>query len=83
MAPVLKNSLIIISDAVEPETAIMIKKLVEEQYAEYINLISNQVVNLADYSANDEEGNIAIQALDSISGSNFKRSRVADKMAKR
>lgn len=79
----IKEFPIIISDAVEPETAIMIKKLVEEQYAEYINLlISNQVVNLADYTANDEEGNIAIQALDSISGADFRRSRIADKAAK-
>lgn len=79
----IKEFPIVISDAVEPETAITIKKLVEEQYAEYINLlISNQVVNLADYSANDMEGNIAIQALDSISGSDFRRSRIADKAAR-
>lgn len=78
----IKEFPIVISDAVEPETALMIKKLVEEQYAEYINLlISNQVVNLADYSANNEDGNIAIQALDHISGSDFRRSRIADKAA--
>ena len=45
----IKEFPILISDSVEPETALMVKKLVEEQYAEYINLlISNQVVNLAD-----------------------------------
>lgn len=79
----IKEFPIVISDNVEPETAVMLKKLMEEQYAEYINLlISNQVVNLADYRANEEDGNIAIQALDSISGSNFKSSRVADEMNK-
>ena len=79
----IKEFPILISDNIEPETAVMLKKLMEEQYAEYINLlISNQVVNLADYRANDEDGNIAIQALDTISGSNFKKSRVPDEMAR-
>lgn len=79
----IKEFPIIISDSVEPETAIMLKKLMEEQYAEYINLlISNQVVNLADYTANDENGNIAIQALDSISGTDFKKSRIANTAAR-
>lgn len=79
----LKTFPIIISDNVEPETAVMLKKLMEEQYAEYINLlISNQVVNLADYSTGDENGNIAIQALDTISGPDFSKNRVANKAAR-
>lgn len=70
---------IIISDNIEPETAITLKKLMEDQYAEYINLlISNQVVNLADFRAGNTDGNIAIQALDSISGSDFSSTRAAD-----
>lgn len=79
----IKEFPIIISDNIEPETAVMLKKLLEEQYAEYINLlISNQVVNLADYRANDQDGNIAIQALDTISGTDFKKSRIANTAAR-
>lgn len=80
----IKTFPIIISDNIEPETAVMLKKLMEEQYAEYINLlISNQVVNLSDFSANDPEGNIAIQALDQISGNDFSKSRVANAAARK
>lgn len=79
----IKEFPIIISDNIEPETAVMLKKLLEEQYAEYINLlISNQVVNLADYRSNDQDGNIAIQALDTISGTDFKKSRIANTAAR-
>lgn len=79
----LKTFPILISDNVEPETVVMLKRLMEEQYAEYVNLlVSNQVVNLADYKAGDEDGNIAIQALDTISGNDFSKSRVANKAAR-
>lgn len=79
----LKTFPIIISDNVEPESAVMLKKLLEEQYAEYINLlISNQIVNLTDFRAGNTEGNIAIQALDQISGTDFSSRRVADNAAK-
>lgn len=71
---------IIVSDNISPETVIMLKKLLEEQYAEYINLlISNEVVDLSVYKGGQEGSNIAIQALDKISGSDFSRSRVANK----
>lgn len=74
---------IIISDNVEPETAIMLKRLMEEQYAEYINLlISNQVVNLADFTAGSEKGNIAIQAIDAISGADISNNSIAHNLAK-
>ena len=79
----LKTFPIIISDNVEIDTAVMLKKLLEEQYAEYINLlVSNQVVNLADYTAGDENGNIAIQALDSLDGTDFSKSRIANTAAR-
>lgn len=79
----LKTFPILISDNVEPETVVMLKRLMEEQYAEYVNLlVSNQVVNLADYKAGNEDGNIAIQALDTISGNDFSKSRVANKAAR-
>lgn len=76
----IKQFPIIISDNVEPETVVMLKKLMEEQYAEYINLlVSNQVIDLSAYEAGSENGNIAIQALDTISGTNFNKSRLANK----
>ena len=79
----LKTFPIIVSDNLEPETVIMLKKLMEEQYAEYINLlVSNQVINLSNYSASDETGNIAIQALDTLSGTDFSKSRVANTAAR-
>lgn len=79
----IKTFPIIISDAVEVETGVILKKLMEEQYAEYINmLVSNQVIDLSGYSASEEKGNVAIQALDSISGTDFSKSRVADTAAR-
>jgi len=67
----IKSFPIIISDNVEPETAVMMKRLLEEQYAEYINLlISNQIIDISEYESG-AEGNIAIQALDKISGHDF------------
>ena len=73
---------ILVSDNVEPETVVMLKKLMEEQYAEYISLlINNQVIDLSDYSVGDETGNIAIQALDTLSGAQFGKGKVANKAA--
>ena len=70
---------IIVSDNVEPDTVMTLKRLMEEQYAEYINLlVSNQVIDLSAYST-DENGNIAIQALDDISGTDFSKRRLANK----
>ena len=70
---------IIVSDNVEPDTVMTLKRLMEEQYAEYISLlVSNQVIDLSAYST-DETGNIAIQALDTISGTDFSKRRLANK----
>ena len=70
---------IIVSDNVEPDTVMTLKRLMEEQYAEYINLlVSNQVIDLSAYST-DENGNIAIQALDDISGTDFSKRSLANK----
>ena len=75
----LKTFPIIVSDNVEPDTVMTLKRLMEEQYAEYINLlVSNQVVDLSAYST-DENGNIAIQALDDISGTDFSKRSIANK----
>jgi hypothetical protein len=61
----IKSFPIIISENVEPETSVMIKRVMEEQYAEYVSLlISNQIVDISAFSTSEEEGNIAIQALD-------------------
>lgn len=77
----IKTFPIIISDNVEPETALAIKKLVEEQYADYINLlVSNKVIDIGAFSTAEPDGsNIAIQALDTLSGNDFSKNRVANK----
>jgi len=73
----IKSFPIVISDNVEPETSVMLKKLLEEQYAEYINLlVSNQVIDISEYESNDD-GNIALQALDKISGHDFSKKSTA------
>jgi hypothetical protein len=64
----IKSFPIVISEGVEPETSVMLKRVLEEQYAEYISLlISNQVVDISAYKTGEKEGNVAIQALDSVS----------------
>lgn len=72
---------IIISDAVDPNTAILVKKLLEEQVAEYINLlVSNQVIDLSSFAATDtDSGNIAMRALDKLATTSFSRQDLADK----
>lgn len=77
----IKRFPIIISDNVDPQTAVLLKNYLEVQYAEYLNLlISNQVIDLTQYDRNDPDGNnIATQALDQITGTEFGRQRVANK----
>lgn len=80
----LKTFPIIVSDHVEPETVVMLKKLMEEQYAEYINLlVSNQIIDLSAYKAGQPTGNIALQALDQISDNNFGKAALADRISAR
>lgn len=76
----IKRFPIIISEQVDPSTAVLLKNYLEAQYAEYINLlISNQVIDLADYDRNSPDGNIAIQALDHLTAADFGKQRVANK----
>jgi len=76
-----KSFPVVISDNLEPETIVMLKKLMEEQYAEYINLlISNQVVDISAFESGTD-GNIAIQALDTISGTDFSKQGLAKKLS--
>jgi hypothetical protein len=76
----IKTFPIIVSDNVEPETVVMLKRYLEEQYAEYINLmISNKTIDLGSFVTDPENGNIAIQAVDSISGPDFRKDRLANK----
>lgn len=78
----IKTFPIIVSDNVEPETVVMLKRYLEEQYAEYINLmISNKTIDLGSFITNSEDGNIALQAIDSISGPDFRKDRLARKAA--
>jgi hypothetical protein len=64
----IKSFPIVISESVDPETSVMLKRVLEEQYAEYMSLlISNQVVDISAYRTGEKEGNIAIQALSSVS----------------
>lgn len=78
----IKTFPIVLSDNVDPETAVLIKRTVEEQYADYIQLlISNQIIDASEFvTGDDNSGNIAIQALDKISGADFsKRQGLATK----
>ena len=77
----IKTFPIIISEDIEPETAVNIKRLMEEQYADYISLlVSNQVVDISEFMTNRDGSNIAIQALDKLSGADFsKRQGLATK----
>ena len=79
----IKTFPIIVSDNVEPETVIALKKLMEEQYADYISLmVSNKVIDLSAYSPDQDGETIAIQALDDISGTDFSKNRIADKASR-
>lgn len=74
----IKSFPIIVSDDVDTNTVVMTKTMMEEQYASYIDLlVSNQIINISDYDSNSEKGNIAIQALDRLSGTDFGSSRIA------
>ncbi len=78
----IKTFPIIISDNIEADTAVNIKKLVEEQYAEYISLlINNQVIDVADFGTAEAGGaNIAIQAIERLTGaSTDKRGEITRK----
>lgn len=73
-----KSFPIIVSDDVSPETAVMIKTMLEEQYASYIELlVANQVINVTDFEHGSHDGNIAIQALDRLSSREFGTERIA------
>jgi len=75
----IKTFPVIVSDDVTPETTVMLKRLMEEQYAEYINLlISNKIIDLSQYDRNGDT-DIALQAVDDISGSDFSSTRLANK----
>ena len=76
----LKKFPIIVSEHVDPSTVVLLKNYLEAQYAEYLNLlISNQIIDLSDYERNSPKGNIAIQALDQITGADFGKQRLANK----
>lgn len=78
----IKTFPIIISDNVDPTTAVMLKNYLEQQYAEYLNLIiSNQIIDITDYDKDNSDGNIAIQALNNITGSDFSKQRIANRAA--
>ena len=71
---------IIISENVDPNTAVMLKNYLEQQYAEYLNLlISNQVIDITQYDRHSSEGNIAIQALNQVTGTDFSKQRIANR----
>lgn len=73
---------IIVSDDVAPETLVMIKTAMEEEYASYIDLlVSNQIIDITEYDPDSQDGNIAIQALDRLSGADFGKGRIARQAA--
>jgi hypothetical protein len=78
----IKSFPIVISENVEPETAVMLKRLMEEQYAEYINLlISNKVVDVGAFevTGTNKDQNIANQVLDIISSAETERQAMSRK----
>lgn len=78
----IKSFPIIASSDIDPATVTMAKNLFEQQYASYISLlVSNQIVDISAFKPSEENGNIAIQALDSISGNDFGKQARANKAA--
>jgi hypothetical protein len=78
----IKSFPIVISENVDPETSVMLKRVLEEQYAEYMSLlISNQIVDITAFQTGEKEGNIAIQALSSVSSEDESK-MLARKVAK-
>ena len=74
----IKSFPIIISDDISSETLVMVKNMMEEQYASYIDLlVSNQIINITDYKPGSSDGNIAIQALNKLDGTEFGTGRIA------
>lgn len=74
----IKSFPIIVSDDISSETLVMMKNMMEEEYASYIDLlVSNQIINITDYKPGSEDGNIAIQALNKLDGTEFGMNRIA------
>lgn len=77
----LKTFPIIISDDVDPKTAVMLKNAMEEQYASYLQLlISNEVINMTDLDMNDKSQSLALQALKNTDSNDFGTEPIAHKM---
>lgn len=74
---------IIASDEISPETLVMLKNSMEEQYASYIQiLVSNQVVDVTTLDSNDPDHNMAYQALSKIDSADFSKQSVANELQK-
>lgn len=76
----IKTFPIIISDDVSPETTVMFKSYMEEQYCNDLSLlISNMTIDLSKFKKNNSDGNIAIQALNVVSNNDFSKQSLARK----
>ena len=74
----IKRFPIIVSDDLSPETTVMLKSFIEEQYCNDLALlISNMIIDVNKFKSNNKDGNIALQALDVVSGTDFSKNRIA------
>lgn len=74
----IKRFPIIVSDDLSPETTVMLKSFIEEQYCNDLALlISNMIIDINKFKSNNKDGNIALQALDVVSGTDFSKNRIA------
>lgn len=78
----IKSFPLIVSDRISPEIVYTFKNIFEENYAQYISLlVSNQVVDLAEYETTTDNGNVALQVLDDLSSTDLKKNRLLQKAA--
>ena len=76
----IKTFPIIVSDDISPETTVMFKSYMEEQYCNDLSLlISNMTIDLSKFKKNSSDGNIAIQALNVVSNNDFSKQSLARK----
>ena len=68
----IKTFNIIVSDDLSPDTIVMLKSYLEEKYADTIQLlVSNSIIDLTEFSPDNKEANIALQAVEKLSNVDF------------
>lgn len=68
----IKTFHIIASDDIDPVNLVMFKSYLEEQYANVIQLlVSNSIIDLTKFDMDNKDANIALQAVEKLSGVDF------------